>query len=101
MLGEVVEQMLRAFPELRVVGRPPLAESPVAAARQAEADVVLLCEADPVLRPLADLQDLAFFALAGSGREGTLMSLSRQRIPLDEMGLAELRQLIAERAWVR
>jgi hypothetical protein len=97
MLGEIVEQMLRAFPQLRVVGRPPFAEGLIAAARQAKADLVLLCEADPAIRPLEEFHDLSFFTLAESGREGTLISLRRRRFPLDEGGLADLRELIADK----
>lgn len=100
MLGEVVEQMLSAFPELRVVGRPPLPEGPIAAARDAGASLVLLCEGDPALAPLGEFDGLAFFTLAADGREGAMLSVRRQRIALDEAGLAQLRQLITVKGGV-
>jgi hypothetical protein len=96
MLGEVVEQTLRAYPELRIVGRPPLREGPMAAAREAHASVVILCEGDPALAPMAEVEGLAVLSLAADGREGTLLTLRRRQIALDEAGLSELPRLIAE-----
>lgn len=96
MLGEVVEQALSVYPELRVVGRAPLTDGPVAAAREAHATLLVLCEGDPALQPIAELEGLAVFSLAADGREGALLTLRRHPIALDKAGLSELPRLVAE-----
>ncbi|MDT7951085.1 MAG: hypothetical protein RQ966_06220 [Acetobacteraceae bacterium] len=96
MLGEVVEQALRVHPELQVVGRAPLASDPLAAAREARATVLVLCQTDPALEPIAELEGVAVFSLAADGREGALLTLHRHPIALDEAGLSQLPRFIAE-----
>ena len=96
MLGEVVEQALRIYPELRVVGRPPFSAGPIAAAREVDADLLVLCEGDPALASIAELEGVAVLSLANDGREGALLTLRRRAIALDEAGLAELPRLVAE-----
>ncbi|WP_213979776.1 hypothetical protein [Sphingomonas sp. dw_22] len=94
MLGEVVSQMLSTFSDARLVGRVEPGADPILAAQESGANVLILREDDPAARPLLAARSISVFALAESGREGTLLTVLQRRIALDADTIEQMRQLL-------
>ena len=94
MLGEIVEQVLGAVADVRIIGRLATGEDPWAgltAPSSAEPDLLILREADPVLRPLLAAQKLQILTLSEDGRQGSLLIVQQRQASPNADVLTKLR----------
>ena len=94
LLADMVVALLGGATAAEVVGRSAAGEDPIAAARAAAADLVVLprpLEGEPLMTLLA-IDQLAVLALppAGSSDQGRLMQVGGRDIRLDRGGLGRL-----------
>lgn len=90
MLGDIVEQVLNAYPAATVETRRASTDDPLDEASKVGAQLLILHEGDPLLQTYARIPDLAMLSLGEDGRQGTLTMLHREAVALDCTGLKRI-----------